>query len=1102
MRQILTHLSRLHFTTVILVCVFAVANPLPAQQLPKLEFRKWSGDINVPDPVAVAVDDQGQVFVTQTRRRKVQDLDIREHRSWVPTDVGLRSIDEKRDFYHEVMKIGGNQELQKTFVGDVNKDGEYDWRDLTVVSEVIYRLVDEDEDGTADEITVFANDFKTEVTGIAAGVMAHGKDVYATVAPDLWKLSDENSDGVSDTKDSIAHGFGLHVAYGGHDMHGLTMGPDGKVYWSIGDKGINVKTKDGQQFAYPNQGGVMRCNPDGTDFEVFAHGLRNVQELAFDQYGNLFGVDNDADQTNERERFVYIVNQMDAGWRCNYQYRGSAYNPWTAEHLWELPGENHPAYIIPPISHYVDGPAGFKFNPGTALAEAYTDYFFLTSAPNGYQYAFQVEESGDSFKMINDHQIGSGLAIVGLAFGPDGALYGADWDGGYPLDEKGSVVRIDVKDSQSEIRTEVQRLLRNGFNIHKTGELVGLLGHADMRVRMGAQFELVVRKDAYSLAAKSQDTGASTVSRLHGVWGLGQLGRSGDTFARDTLGLLLADKDVHVRRQAVKTYGELLAADGFPLIKLLTDDDIHVRTLAALALARHPTKTAAPSLLEQADALQENQYYLRHAIVTALSACGTDYVLAAEEKHESESRRLCCALALRRKASRAIATFLDDDSTMVANAVARGIHDDDSIPGVLPKLASRLLKRQDASEAFFQRALNANFRIGDAASANRVIQFAENQDFPVARRVTALDALSDWLSPPELDRVDGRNRKESHKERDLDRKRVQSAVTELANSSNVDIKQHAIATARSLRLRIPLDSLQAVVVNHASEDSVRAEAFRSLSEQMVLLAQESASSGGELLQLEAVELLCKISPESATNLIADLIASEDTPLRVKQASVQQLGKLGSSSANRQLEALAESIVSGGQESEYALDVYEALFSSGGELGNIHGPQAEALREFAKSKVGDAAFARFAFSRDGGDPELGRSIFRSHVGAQCSRCHKIGRSGSEVGPELTEIAAKRDPDYLLRSVIRPSADIDQKYRTEMFLLSSGDVLKGVLISEGEKVIVIADEKGEKVEIPTEDLEERIVQKTSLMPQLETVLSPREIRDLVAYLRTLR
>ncbi len=226
-----------------------------------LEFTKWSGTLNVPDPVAISFDAQGRAYVTQTQRRKAQDLDIRSNSDWVTLDVGLQSVQEKRELFHRELAAGNDDPRNAARVKDYNGDGVHDYRDLIVISERIHRLEDTDNDGTADVI-------------------------------------------------------GLHIAYGGHDMHGLTVGPDGKIYWSIGDKGISVTSREGRRFHYPNQGGVLRCNPDGSDFEVFAHGLRNVQELAFDEFGNLFGVDNDSDQQGEKERFVYIVPGMDAGWPC------------------------------------------------------------------------------------------------------------------------------------------------------------------------------------------------------------------------------------------------------------------------------------------------------------------------------------------------------------------------------------------------------------------------------------------------------------------------------------------------------------------------------------------------------------------------------------------------------------------------------------------------------------------------------------------------------------------------------------------------------------------------------------------------------------------
>jgi quinoprotein glucose dehydrogenase len=55
----------------------------------------------------------------------------------------------------------------------------------------------------------------------------------------------------------------------------------------------------------PDRGAVLRCERDGSHLEVFASGLRNPQELAFDDFGNLFTGDNNSDA--DSARWVYVV---------------------------------------------------------------------------------------------------------------------------------------------------------------------------------------------------------------------------------------------------------------------------------------------------------------------------------------------------------------------------------------------------------------------------------------------------------------------------------------------------------------------------------------------------------------------------------------------------------------------------------------------------------------------------------------------------------------------------------------------------------------------------------------------------------------------------
>ena len=103
------------------------------------------------------------------------------------------------------------------------------------------RLVeDTDGDGKADKATVFADGFNDPEDGIGAGVLARDGKVWFTCIPDLWLLRDTKGTGKADVKKSLHTGYGVHVAFIGHDLHGLRMGPDGKLYFSIGDRGLHV----------------------------------------------------------------------------------------------------------------------------------------------------------------------------------------------------------------------------------------------------------------------------------------------------------------------------------------------------------------------------------------------------------------------------------------------------------------------------------------------------------------------------------------------------------------------------------------------------------------------------------------------------------------------------------------------------------------------------------------------------------------------------------------------------------------------------------------------------------------------------------------------
>src|SRR5690606_18584561 len=423
----------------------------------------------------------------------------------------------------------------------------------------------------------------------AGGVFADGDDLYVAVAPDLWRMTDKNKDGYYEHKESVSHGYGVHIGFSGHGMSGVKYGPDGRLYWQIGDIGF-----DGN----PNSGVIARSNPDGSDFEIFAHGLRNTHQFVFDEYGNIISEDNDGDHPGEKERLVYVVNGSDAGWRSNWQYgkyrdpANNTYKVWMDERMYLPRFDGQAAYITPCIANFVSGPAGVAYNPGTALSPAYKNTFFVAEfvgnpAQSGI-HSFKLRPKGATFELGDHKKVVGGILATGLDFGPDGALYVGDWIDGWGTHSYGRIWKLDADGAGSPGREEVQSLLAADFRKMKPEELGQLLSHEDMRVRQKAQFALAKRnKKGLRVFREVLEQQGHQLARIHAIWGISQLARQEDSAYAGHLIPVLNDADAEVRAQAAKWLGDVRyePAAG-ALVPLLADTSSRVRFFAAEALGR------------------------------------------------------------------------------------------------------------------------------------------------------------------------------------------------------------------------------------------------------------------------------------------------------------------------------------------------------------------------------------------------------------------------------------------------------------------------------------------------------------------------------------
>jgi quinoprotein glucose dehydrogenase len=1032
--------------------------------------------------VAFAPDEQGRWYIAETYRQEKGVEDNRGHKDWLDEDIAARSIEDRlammRKYYPDAAKFSEKFEQ---------------------FEERVIRIEDTNGDGVADKSTIYADGFREALDGTGAGIIARGNEVWWTCIPNLWRFQDSNGDGKADVRDKQLTGFGVKFAYRGHDMHGLRFGPDGKLYFSIGDRGLNVTSKEGRKFEETETGSIMRCNPDGTSFEVFATGVRNPQELAFNEYGDLFTGDNNSDG-GDKARFVHLVEGGDCGWRLTYQHLSDR-GPWNREKLWDEKEAANARYIIPPIANIGAGPSGLTYAPGTGLSSKYNGHFFMSDfrggSPQSVVHDILLEPKGAGYRVKERDDFVKGILTTDVEFGPDGSLYVLDWVESWSGAGKARIYRFASKEADENLQRETQKLLSEGMSNRGDDELLGLLGHADQRVRMAAQFALAAKGAGVAPGmVKVAQSGPNHLARLHAIWGLGQIAEKKGDVAGSLLGFL-ADGDPEVKAQAAKVLGDRrVAAAGEKLVPLLGFPSPRVRFHAAMALGKIGHKPAFDALIAMAAENADKDPILRHGAVMGLVGVAKPEQLAAKKSDENTAVRNAAVVALRRLKSPLVAEFLRDPDEQVVLEAARAIHDK-PVPEALSALAELVNTITSKNPRVLERAINANYRLGQAAHARALARFAGNPDAPESSRREALDALGEWENPSPKDRIlymwrplPGRGANDATLA-------LAPAVAGLLKDQPHGVSEAAARAARALKLKDFAPQMAELVMNQKAGSNARMAALLALKSwkdsRLPQAAHAALASKDDKLRAEGLKALAEADPASAVKGIAHVI--ERGSVREKQGALVALAAMNRPEAKDVVAALMDRLIAGQCPQEIQLDVYEAAKRCG---------LNEKVQQFKAGLPKEDPLANFKLSLAGGDVERGRKIFREKAEVQCLRCHKCEIGDSQVGPDLTKIGVANDRRKLLESIILPNADISQGFQTVTLTTKDNQMVAGRLMKdEGGKLMVeTVDEQGKPktVEVAGDQVKERLSAPSPMPENIRDQLSRWELRDLVEYLAT--
>jgi cytochrome c oxidase cbb3-type subunit III len=161
-----------------------------------------------------------------------------------------------------------------------------------------------------------------------------------------------------------------------------------------------------------------------------------------------------------------------------------------------------------------------------------------------------------------------------------------------------------------------------------------------------------------------------------------------------------------------------------------------------------------------------------------------------------------------------------------------------------------------------------------------------------------------------------------------------------------------------------------------------------------------------------------------------------------------------------------------------------LFQAGAIVAYLRDTAAEAVRN--TSSGGDAARGKLVFEGKG----------------ECLSCHRVSGAGSRLGPDLSDVGSLRRSAELETAVVDPSADVLPQHRSVRIVTQDGTILTGRLLNHDVFGVQLLDSREQLVSLSKSTLRTFEVLSTSTMPSYRDKLTPQELKDLVAYMVSLK
>jgi putative heme-binding domain-containing protein len=1013
-------------------------------------------------------------------------------------------------------------------------------------------ILDKNDDGLVETVTTYCDEIKS-----CQGILPLNGQVFVVGdgpdGPGFYCLSDDDQNGEADDVKLL---FGFKQSIGEHGAHAPVLGPDGLIYLVIGNHAtpkidydsaspyhhyyegdlVQPRYEDANGHAAGIKvpgGAVLRTNLDGSSVQIFAGGLRNPYDIAFNREGELLTYDADM--------------EWDVGlpW-----YRPTRVNHVTAgaEFGWRSGWAKWPEYYVDSLGSVLDtgrgSPAGIEVYDHIQFPARYHNALFACDWSQGRILAIRLTPDKGSYTAKSEVFLeGHPLNATDVAVGPDGWLYfctggrGTEggvyrivWTGKVPPQPKLTGVMQAIRQPQLHSAWARQKIatVQQSLGADWERQIVAVAESrkhslAD-RVRALELMQLVgpfpTTKLLVALSKTEHPELRAKAAYLMGI--------HSDATTRTRLEELLADADPRVRRITC----ESLVRGGYPppparLAAMLGETNRSVAWAAARALQRLPVDDWSRYVIEARTpaAFVHGAHALLaidppdatlDAVLTRASELVrgelTDPEFVAVLRvfqlgldrgrlHRQNVPELCRQLADEYPANEPLDREQRIDRELIRLLVY--LQEDSILPRALAELKRNLPIEERVHLAahlrFLKKGWTTEQKLALLEFFEEAHSFEGGHSFAGYIDNFARDFVADF-SDEQKAQVLAQATRFPHQ-----------AVWALAalpeNPGDVAIAQLMALDKRLLRL----DSLDAqrlgtaiVAVLARSRDAKAMEHLRQQFDEHpdrredLAMGLAQAPTGDNWPYL--LRSLSIVEGVAAQEVLNQLYASDrltDDPGPVRQVILCGL-RLGDNGGPVAVKLLKKWIGDDVSQPDDAWDAALAAWQAWYEEKYPDEPAARLPEEAETARWSYQELLGYLTSADGesGDVVNGGRVFEK---AQCAKCHRYGGRGEGVGPDLSMVSQRFQRKEILESILFPSQVISDQYLSKTVTTNDGKTYTGLLAPSGEDDVLILQSNGEKVTLANDDIAETAPSKVSAMPEgLLNSLTLQEIADLFAYL----